>query len=54
MGVGDIFFFLFKNKDVVLIVGRVGLGRRVDCEFVLKRVLLAIFRVCRFIFFVFI
>lgn len=50
MGVGDIFFSLFKNKDAALIVGRAGPGRRVDCELVLKRALLAIPRVCRFIF----
>lgn len=41
---------LFKNKDAALIVGRAGPGRRVDCELVLKRALLAIPRVCRFIF----
>lgn len=49
MGVGDV-FSLFKNKDAALIVGRAGPGRRVDCELVLKRALLAIPRVCRFIF----
>lgn len=49
-GVGDIFPPLFKNKDAVLIVGRAGPGKRVDCELVLKRALLAIPRVCRFIF----
>lgn len=41
---------LFKNKDAALIVGRAGPGGRVDCELVLKRALLAIPRVCRFIF----
>lgn len=47
----EIFFPpLFKNKDEALIVRRSGPGRRVDCELVLKRALLAIPRVCRFIF----
>lgn len=50
MKVGDIFFPLFKYKDAALIVGQAGPGRRVDCELVLKRALLAIPRVCRFIF----
>lgn len=51
IGVGDYFDpLLFKNKDEALIVGRCSPGRRVDCELVLKRALLAIPRVCRFIF----
>lgn len=41
---------LFKNKAAALIVGRLGPGRPVGCELVLKRALLAIPRVCRFIF----
>lgn len=49
MGNGD-FFSLFKNKDAALIVGRASPGGQVDCELVLKRALLAIPRVCRFIF----
>lgn len=49
MGNGD-FFSLFKNKDAALIVGWASPGGQVDCELVLKRALLAIPRVCRFIF----